>query len=115
VLSYELPLDEIIARLGGRRTCPNCKKVYHLEARPPKRAGYCDACGVVLYQREDDRPETIRVRMEAYEKSTLPLIDFYRGKQLLVSIRAGSTPKETFDRTLQALETKAKPGRNGSR
>src|SRR5262245_58967712 len=70
VLSYELPLDHIVARLSGRRTCPNCKAVFHIEARPPQIAGVCDHCGAALYQREDDRPESIRVRMEAYERST---------------------------------------------
>ena len=67
VLSYELPLEQIVARLSGRRTCAGCKAVFHLEARPPKVKGVCDHCGGSLYQREDDRPESIRVRMQAYE------------------------------------------------
>ena len=103
VLNYELPLEEIIARLSGRRTCPKCKRVYHLEARPPKRPGICDDCGLPLYQREDDQPETIRVRMDAYEKSTAPLKDFYRRQGLLIPIAAGGTPAITFERTLEAL------------
>lgn len=103
VLNYELPLPEIVARLSGRRTCPKCKRVYHIEARPPKREGICDDCGVELFQRDDDRPETIRVRMEAYEKNTAPLTDFYRRKGLLISISAGATPAVTFERTLEAL------------
>ena len=78
VLSYDLPLEQVVARLSGRRTCPSCKAVFHVEARPPKVAGVCDHCGGKLYQREDDRPESIRVRMEAYERSTAPLADFYR-------------------------------------
>ena len=99
VLSYELPLEKVVARLSGRRTCPNCKAVFHIEARPPKVAGLCDHCGGKLYQREDDRPESIRVRMEAYERSTAPLADFYRQRKLLVSIPAEGSPEEIFNRT----------------
>jgi len=107
VLNYELPLAEIVARLSGRRTCPKCKRVYHVEARPPKKKGICDECGLELFQREDDKPETIRVRMEAYEKSTAPLADFYRRRGLLISIPAAGTPAETFQRTLDALNAQA--------
>jgi adenylate kinase len=103
VLSYELPLDKIVARLTGRRTCPQCKAVFHSEARPPKTAGICDHCGAKLFQREDDRPEAIRIRMQAYERSTTPLTDFYRRRNLLISIVAEGTPEEIFARTLKAL------------
>jgi len=108
VLSYELPLEQIIARLSGRRSCPQCKKVYHLESRPPKKAGVCDHCGAALFLRDDDRPEAIRVRMRAYEQSTTPLVNFYRQKGLLISINAGSTPVKTFEQTLAAIENAAK-------
>lgn len=103
VLSYDLPLERIVARLSGRRTCTACKAVYHLETRPPKQAGVCDQCGGALFQREDDRPEAIRVRMQAYEKSTAPLADFYRRRNLLVSVSAEGTPEEIFNRTIEAL------------
>jgi len=107
VLSYDLPLEQVVARLSGRRTCPGCKAVFHVEARPPKVAGVCDHCGGKLYQREDDRPESIRVRMEAYERSTAPLADYYRGQGLLVSIAAEGTPEEIFQRTVEALKARA--------
>jgi adenylate kinase len=107
VLSYELPLEKVVARLSGRRTCSNCKAVFHVDARPPKVAEVCDHCGGKLYQREDDRPESIRVRMEAYETQTAPLADFYRRRSLLVSIPAEGTPEEIFQRTLKALKAKA--------
>ena len=113
VLSYELPLEQIVARLSGRRTCLICKRVYHIEARPPNRPGICDHCGADLFQREDDRPETIRVRMEAYEISTAPLIAFYRGRGLTISITAGNTPEETFERTLEALNNRRALEPNG--
>jgi adenylate kinase len=106
VLSYELPLEKVVARLSGRRTCAGCKAVFHVEARPSKVEGVCDQCGGKLYQREDDRPEAIRVRMEAYEKSTAPLADYYRKQGLLVSIVAEGTPEEIFEQTLKALKPK---------
>ena len=103
VLNYELPLNEILARLGGRRTCSSCKAVFHITDQPPKVEGVCDVCGAKLYVREDDRPESIRVRMEAYEKSTKPLIDFYRKRKLLVTVVAGKIPEETYQRAMKAL------------
>ena len=106
VLSYDLPLEQVVARLSGRRTCPNCKAVFHIEARPPKVPGVCDHCGGKLYQREDDRPESVRVRMEAYERSTAPLADFYRRRNLLVSIPAEGSPEAIYERTIKALETR---------
>lgn len=104
VLSYELPIDQIVSRLSGRRTCPACKAVYHVDTRPPKMSGICDSCGCALIQREDDLPESIRVRMDAYHKSTLPLARFYRRKGLLVTVSAEGTPEEIFDRTIVALQ-----------
>src|SRR5262245_9807537 len=83
VVNYELALEKIVSRLSGRRTCSVCKAVYHIYTRPTKVPGICDNCGGALYQREDDRPESIRVRMEAYERSTAPLTEFYRRRGLL--------------------------------
>jgi adenylate kinase len=103
VLSYELPLEKVVARLSGRRTCSGCKAVFHVEARPPKKEGVCDHCGGKLYQREDDRPEAIRVRMQAYEASTAPLSSFYQKRKLLVAISAEGSPEEIFERTLNRL------------
>lgn len=104
VVDYELPLEAIVARLGGRRTCEKCKAVYHVTERPSKVAGSCDHCGGKLFQREDDRPESIVVRLEAYNRSTAPLIDFYRERNLLVQVPAIGTPDEIFSRTLAQLE-----------
>jgi adenylate kinase len=106
VLSYDLPLDKIVGRLSGRRTCSVCKAVFHIETRPPKKQGICDHCGAALFQREDDRPESIRVRMTAYQKSTSPLADFYARKGLLVSISAEGKPEDIFKRSVAALEAR---------
>lgn len=104
VLSYELPIAEIVERLSGRRTCTKCKAVFHVTARPPRREGVCDGCGGALIQREDDRPESIRVRMAEYAKSTAPLTEYYRRQKLLVRIPATGTPEEIRDRALAALQ-----------
>ncbi len=104
VISYELPIDRIIARLGGRRTCSKCKATFHVEGLPPKEEGICDHCGGELFIREDDKPETIRVRMEAYEKSTQPLIDYYEKQDLLVHVQCGEFPDETLERSLILLQ-----------
>ena len=104
VLSYELPMDRIVSRLGGRRTCEDCKAVFHVESIPPKVEGVCDHCGGRLMQREDDQPESIRVRMDAYEKSTRPLTNFYAGQGLLRSISAEGDPQEIFERTTDLLK-----------
>lgn len=107
VVNYELPLDEIVERLSGRRTCEKCKAVYHVSRQPSKIAGVCDRCGGWLLQREDDRPESVTVRMEAYERSTAPLIDFYRKLDLLLPVAATGTPEEICERTVSALSEQA--------
>ncbi|MGA3284546.1 MAG: nucleoside monophosphate kinase [Verrucomicrobiota bacterium] len=99
VLNYELPLDQVVARLSGRRTCSKCKAVFHVTNMPPRVKGICDHCGGELIQREDDRPESVRVRMEAYEKSTRPLIDFYQKRGLLVTIKAEGSAEDVYQRT----------------
>jgi adenylate kinase len=104
VLSFELPIDQIIARLSGRRTCEKCKAVYHVSQRPPATTNKCDACGGRLIQREDDRPEAIAVRLADYERSTKPLTEYYRELGLLISISAQGSPDDVFARTMAALQ-----------
>jgi adenylate kinase len=106
VVSYELPESEIVARLGGRRTCEKCKAVYHVTERPPKVAFQCDRCDGKLFRREDDRPESIKVRLEVYDRSTAPLIDYYRKAGLLMQVSAAGTPEEIYDRTVPELESR---------
>jgi adenylate kinase len=103
VVAYELPIDQIVDRLGGRRTCSQCKAVYHVQSRPPRVDGVCDQCGGALIQRDDDRPEAIRVRMEAYESSTRPLLDYYARDGRLKTVSAEGAPGAILERTLRAL------------
>jgi adenylate kinase len=106
VVNYELPFAEIVSRLGGRRTCGSCKAVYHVTERPSRVAGQCDKCSGNLLQRDDDRPESIAVRLEAYNRSTAPLIEFYGHLGLLVQIPAVGTPDEICNRSVAALQSR---------
>jgi len=103
VINYELPISEIVVRLSGRRTCAKCKAVFHVTSQPPKHSGICDYCGSALFRRDDDRSESIHVRLAAYLESTAPLIDFYRRLDLLLSIPATGSPEEICHRTVVAL------------
>ncbi len=104
VINYELPLDEIVQRLSGRRTCEKCKAVFNVKDRPPKVESVCDHCGGRLFQREDDRPEAITVRLEAYERSTAPLIQFYKNLGLLMPVVAKGTPDQIMASTMSKLD-----------
>jgi adenylate kinase len=86
VLYISVPDEELIERVSGRRLCRSCGQSYHVRFNPPQTPGVCDVCGGELYQREDDRPETMRNRLEVYREQTQPLIDYYRQQGLLVEI-----------------------------
>lgn len=103
VINFNLPASELVQRLCGRRTCSQCKAVYHVTERPPAVSDRCDLCHASLFQRDDDRPEAIRVRLETYDRSTAPLIDFYQKSGLLVPVTATGTPEEIYARTLSVL------------
>ena len=94
LVSYITAPDEVlIERISGRRMCTNCDESYHLSFKPPQEDGTCDKCGSPLYQRDDDKPETVRNRLEVYWEQTNPLIEFYRKKGILVEIN-GDQPIE---------------------
>lgn len=92
-----------MARRSGRPTCRQCKAVFHVTAQPPGTEGQGDHSGGALYRCEDDRPESNTVRMEAYQRSTLTLIQFYSGLGLLLPVAATGTPEEIYGRTMTAL------------
>ena len=103
VLDFELPHARIYARLYGRRSCPHCKMVFHLETHPPVLADLCDECGARLVHRDDDLPEVVGIRLAAYEQTAAPLVEYYRARGLLVTVQADGTPAEVFERTMQRL------------
>ncbi len=86
VIYLEVPETELLRRLSGRRTCPNCHAVYHVDTLPPQQEGTCDKCGTALVQRDDEKPEVIRKRLEVYAAQTEPLLDHYREQGLLREI-----------------------------
>ncbi|MCS7091079.1 MAG: nucleoside monophosphate kinase [Verrucomicrobiota bacterium] len=107
VVDYELPLETVVRRLSGRRVCSRCQAAFHIETRPPRQQGVCDHCGAKLVQRQDDRPEAICVRMQVYQQSTKPLLEYYRHRGLLVSVPAEGSREEVFARTMQQLHDMA--------
>jgi adenylate kinase len=86
VLYINVPDEELVRRLSGRRICRQCQTPYHMTFSPPAEEGVCDECGGELYQRDDDRPETVRARLRVYHEQTAPLIDYYRQVGLLVEV-----------------------------
>lgn len=86
VIVLEVSEEVIVNRLSNRRICRKCGEIYNLKSLPPKEKGICDKCGGELYQREDDKPEVIRNRLEAYRKRTQPLIDFYQKRGLVKEV-----------------------------
>ncbi|MBI3972445.1 MAG: nucleoside monophosphate kinase [Chloroflexi bacterium] len=86
VLFLNVPKDVLVNRLAGRWTCRNCGATYNLDQNPPRTPGVCDRCGHALFQRVDDRPETVERRLNVYLESTVPLVAYYRQKRRLVEI-----------------------------
>ncbi len=95
-INYFAAEDVIIARLSGRRVCRQCRTGYHLQNKPPRTAGRCDACGGELIQRDDDKPEAIRIRLQAYTATCDPVLEYYRAKGLLHEIDAAGDPAAVF-------------------
>lgn len=86
VLYIAVPDEKLVRRLSGRWICRQCQTPYHTIFSPPAQEGVCDACGGELYQRDDDKPETVRARLKVYHQQTSPLIDYYRQAGLLVEV-----------------------------
>lgn len=96
---------ELIKRLTGRRTCRTCGAMYHIYFGPPRQDGVCDKCNGELYQRDDDREETIQNRLTVYAEQTNPLIQWYQKKNILHTINGIGSVQEIFDRIVGALRT----------
>jgi adenylate kinase len=102
-LSYEVAEEMLVERMSGRRSCPKCGAVYHVSQNPPQRDGYCDRDGAGLVQRDDDKPETVRKRLQEYLAKTEPLLRFYRDRNLLTAIEGVGTPEGILAATKKAL------------
>jgi adenylate kinase len=103
VLELVVDADEVVRRLSGRRTCRNCGHIWHVDFDPPAEAGVCDNCGGELFQRDDDKPDTIRHRLEVYEEQTAPLIGYYATRGILVGIDATGPVDDVTERASAAL------------
>ncbi|WP_026124408.1 MULTISPECIES: adenylate kinase [Nocardiopsis] len=103
VLELKVDEEEVVKRLSGRRSCRECGRVYHVDYDPPRAEDVCDACGGGLYQRDDDREEVIRHRLEVYREQTEPLVAYYRDKGVLVAIGATGSVEDVTARALAAL------------
>ncbi|MFD8058081.1 adenylate kinase [Streptomyces cyaneofuscatus] len=105
VLDLEVPEDEVVKRIAGRRVCRrDSSHVFHLSYSPPKAEGVCDVCGGELYQRHDDSEETVRTRLEVYHTQTEPIIDYYRAQGLVVTISALGEVADVTARAMEALK-----------
>jgi adenylate kinase len=104
VLYIKVPNEELVARLSGRWICRDCQAVYHTIANPPQQAGRCDACGGELYQRSDDKPETVRRRLEVYFEQTMPLIEYYTEIGVLTEVNGDQSISKVQTALLEAIK-----------
>lgn len=105
VLSLEITDQEIEERMSGRRVCSKCGASFHIHARPTKVEGVCDNCGGPVVQRDDDKPETVRHRLEVYHQQTEPLKDYYQAKGLLTLVDNRPTIEATTQAIMEALQS----------
>jgi len=103
VLAIQVPEDLIVERLAGRRTCRDCGALYHLSFNPSKHGSVCERCGGELYQREDDREETINARLAVYTQQTEPLVTYYRKRGILRDINGVGDVSDIRKRVLEAV------------
>lgn len=102
-INVDVPDENIINRMSGRRACVSCGGTYHIVYAPTKAEGVCDACGGELVLRDDDKPETVKKRLDVYHEQTQPLIDYYSKKNILVDIDGTQDMSQVFDAIVKVL------------
>lgn len=102
-INVDVPDENIINRMSGRRACVSCGGTYHIVYAPTKTEGVCDACGGELVLRDDDKPETVKKRLDVYHEQTQPLIDYYNKKNILVDIDGTKEMSQVFDAIVKIL------------
>jgi len=107
VLVLDVPREELVDRLTGRRVCEDCGANYHVDFSPPKAAGVCDECGGDLYQRDDDNEESVRNRLDVYDDDTAPVIEQYEDHAGYVEIDGDQAPDDVWDDVREAVRDRA--------
>ena len=102
-INVDVPDENIVRRMSGRRACVSCGATYHMEHIPPKKEGICDTCGAELILRDDDKPETVLKRLQVYHEQTQPLIDFYTAKGVLKEVDGTVDMKDVFNAIVAIL------------
>lgn len=102
-IDVEVPDENIVRRMSGRRACLSCGATYHIEHVPPKKEGVCDECGQPLVLRDDDKPETVQNRLRVYQEQTQPLIAFYTEKNVLKSVDGTQDMQDVFEAIVKIL------------
>lgn len=108
VLYIKVSSEELLKRLGGRWLCQNCQTPYHLITAPPKVPGKCDKCGGELYQREDDKEETVKERLRVFFAQTIPIVDYYRGQSKLIEVNGNRGIQEVAKEIMLSLRKQGK-------
>ncbi len=103
-IDVDVPDENIVNRMSGRRACVGCGGTYHLVTIPPKTEGICDTCGGELILREDDKPETVQNRLKVYHDQTQPLIDYYQGKGILKTVDGTKSPEAVLEDIISIIE-----------
>ncbi len=105
-LLIDVDKDVLMKRLTGRRTCKNCQQMYNVYFSPPKKEGVCDKCGGELFQRDDDKEDTIKKRLDVYDAQTAPLINYYKERGILKTVKGTGSIDEIFKNVCTVLESK---------
>ena len=107
VVFFEIREEVLLRRLTGRRVCPSCGAIYHLDHKPPRVPGRCDLDGTALVQRKDDAPDTVLHRLQVFRQWTAPLVDYYRARGLFLSVNAEGSVSDVYRRILEFVQSRA--------
>lgn len=110
VVFFEIREEVLLRRLTGRRVCPVCGAIYHLDHKPPRVPGRCDVEGAALVQRKDDAPDTVLHRLQVFRQWTAPLVDYYRARGIFLTVDAERPVSEVYDRIREFIQSRGSPG-----
>ncbi len=110
VVFFEIREGVLLRRLTGRRVCPVCGAIYHLDHKPPRVPGRCDVEGAALVQRKDDAPDTVLHRLQVFRQWTAPLVDYYRARGIFLTVDAERPVSEVYDRIREFIQSRGSPG-----